>query len=452
MPILSKANTNPINYHKILWREAAVILMVLSAQLAGSSVTTFTYVAISVWALRSPKHAIQALCLSWLITFLNPGIFTEFEGGAILRWLVFFAAFSRVVTSKILRNPRISREIICLAPFFLFALLVSMFKSYAPIVSLFKLVMFAMGVVTILFAFELTGVQKAYWRSWFTTFFLLILVSGFPLYFFDLGYVRNGRGFQGLLNHPQAYGVFLASMVAWFTGRILFEKDRSVPVVTGVVLGWFSLFATFSRTGILAAVLGCTLTVIIGAVKRGYWRKILAHTFGSYLSVTGLCVLLIFLVFSWAPLSQATRSVLQKGTEAQSFTESYDLSRGALIERSINNFLDNPWTGIGFGIASDPFSFVVSRDKWLGLPIGASIEKGLLPVAVLEEVGIIGAGFFLMFIFALIRPILNWGSLPALWLFITSLLINMGEMIFFSFGGMGLYIWLMIGFSRVLRE
>lgn len=452
MPILSKANTNPIDHHKILWREAVVILIVLFAQLSGSSVTTFTYVALSAWALRSPKHAIQALCLSWLVTFLNPGIFTEFEGAAILRWLVFFAAFSRVIRSKILRNPRIPREIICLALFFLFALLISMFKSYAPIVSLFKLVMFVMGVVTILFVFELTGDQKAYWRSWFTTFFLLILVSGFPFYFFELGYTRNAIAFQGLLNHPQAYAVFLAPMVVWFTGRILFEKDRSVPVVIGVVLGWFSLFATLSRTGIFAAVLGFGLTVIVGPVKRAEWRNTLARTFGSHLGMMGLCVLIIVLIFSWTPLSQAMRSVLQKGTEAQSFIDAYDMSRAVLIEPSINNFLDNPWSGIGFGIASDPFSFVVSRDKWLKLPIGASIEKGFLPTAVLEEVGIIGAGFLLIFIFALIRPILKWGNLPGFWLFITSLLINMGEMVFFSFGGMGLYIWLMIGFSRVLRK
>jgi len=452
MPILSKANINPINHHKILWREAVVISIVLSAQLLGSTVTVFTYAALSVWAFRSPKHAIQALCLSWLVAFLNPGIFTEFEGAAILRWLVFFAAFSRVITSKMLRNLSIPREIICLVLFFLFALSVSMVKSYAPIVSLFKLIMFVMGVVAILFAFELTGAQKAYWRSWFTTFFLLILVLGFPFYFFELGYVRNGKGFQGLLNHPQAYAVFLAPMAAWFTGRILFEKDRSVPVVTGVVLGWFSLFSTLSRTGILAAVLGCVLTATIGAVKRAEWRNTLARTFGSYLSIVGLCVLIIFLVFSWTPLSQATRSVLQKETEAKSFIDAYDMSRGFLIERSMKNFYNNLWTGIGFGIASDPFSFVVSRDKWLGLPIGASIEKGVLPVAVLEEVGILGAGFFLIFIFALIRPILNWGNLPALWLFFTSLLVNMGEMVFFSFGGMGLYMWLMIGFSTTLRE
>jgi len=448
MPSLIKIN--PACQVRILWREVVIITVVLFAQLLGGSVPALTYLALSIWALRSPKHAIEALSISWLITFLNPGIF--FEGGTIFRWLVLFAAFSRVITSKIMRTPRISREIVCLALFILFAAWVSILKSYTPVVSLFKLVAFAVGVATVLLAFKLSEDQKVYWIAWFTTFFLLILVIGFPLYFFGLGYVRNGKGFQGLLNHPQAYAVFLAPMVAWFTGRFLFEKNKSIPIVIGVLLGWISLFATLSRTGILAVVLGAGLTVIIGVMKKAEWRNTLVRTFNTYKRIIGLCLLCLFLVLNWQPLSQKTRNFLQKETEAKNFANVYNMSRGVFIAQSMKNFLANPWTGIGFGLASDPYSMSVKIDKWLGLPVGASVEKGFFLTAVLEEVGVLGAGLLLAFMFALILPILKWGNLPALWLFITSFLVNMGEMVFFSFGGMGLYIWLMFGFSRSLLE
>jgi len=438
-------------HDRILWREIVIISAVLFVQLLGGIVTAFTFVALSIWALRSPKHAIQALFLSWFITLLNPSIFIEYEGKEIFRWLVLFAAFSQVSISKIIHKSRMPREIIYLAFFLFFVASVSMLKSYAPIVSLFKLIIFAVGVSTVLLAFELIENQKAYWRSWVTTFFLWILILGFPLYFSEFGYARNGKGFQGLLNHPQAYAVFLAPMVVWFTGRFLFDKNKSVPIVIGVVLGWFSLFSTLSRTGVLAAILGCGLMIIIGIKKKVVWRNTQAHTSGNHIGVTGLCLLCIFLVLSWAPLSKHMRTFLLK--ERESFNNAYYLSkRRVTIERSINNFLDNPLTGIGFGIASDPFMFIVRKDKWLGLPIGASIEKVFLPTAILEEVGILGTLLLLAFVFGVIRPLLNWGNLVALCLFITSLLVNMGEMIFFSFGGMGLYIWLMIGFSRILRE
>ena len=438
---------------RILWREIVIVSAVLFVQLLGGNVTILTFVALSIWALRSPKHAIQALFLSWFITFLNPSIFIEHEGKEIFRWLVLFAAFSQVSISKVIRKPRMSREMIYLALFFFFVALVSMLKSYAPIVSLLKLIIFAVGVSTVLLAFELMENQKAYWRSWITTFFLWILILGFPLYFSEFGYARNGKGFQGLLNHPQAYAVFLAPMVVWFTGRFLFEKNKSVPIVIGVVLGWFSLFSTLSRTGVLAATMGCGLMGIIVIKKKVVWRNTQAHTSGNHIGIIGLCLLCIFLVLSWAPLSKYMRGFLQKGQEFQSFSDFHYLSgRGAIIERSINNFLDNPLTGIGFGIASDPSMFIVRKDKWLGLPTGAPIEKVFLPTAILEEVGILGTLILLAFIFGVIRPLLNWGNLTALCLFITSLLVNMGEMVFFSFGGMGLYIWLMIGFSRILRE
>ncbi len=452
MPIVLTKKNDPAKQTEILWREAFIIVLLLTAQLLGSGVAVFTYLTLSVWALRGPKYAIQALCLSWFFSFLNPGIFPEFLGSGSLRWAVFITAFIRVIQCKMTLNRRISPEIIYLTLFILFAVLVSIFKSYEPGVSFFKLVMFAMGVITALFAFELTSDQKRYWQSWFTTFFLLILVLGFPFFFFGLGYTKDGHGFQGLLNHPQDYATFLAPMVAWLTGQMLFERNRSFPILIGVSLGWFSLFFTLARTGILAIVLGCVLVIIIGILKRAQWRRTLFHVFGNNLSMLGFCILCIFIVMNFSSLSQYTKDFMQKGTTNENFIDIYADSRGALIKKSMENFLDNPWTGIGFGVASDPSSFEIKRDSVFGLPIGAPVEKGFMPSAILEEVGIIGAGLLILFIISLIRPILKWGSLPALWLFFTSLLINMGEMDFFSFGGMGLYIWLMIGLSRLAQE
>jgi hypothetical protein len=46
------------------------------------------------------------------------------------------------------------------------------------------------------------------------------------------------------------------------------------------------------------------------------------------------------------------------------------------------------------------------------------------------------------------RPVFREGPLPAVALLTASLLANAGEMVFFSFGGTGLMLWLLIGLAH----
>lgn len=444
------------NKSEILWQELFVITVIIVIQRFGAAISTFTYFCLILWAFRSPKNAIQALFLSWFVAFLNPGIFPDSGGQAMLRWLILFAAFRHIVTLPMNKkqNVVIPKSIISLLPFSVVAALISVIQSYSLAVSLMKLVTFTIGSITVIFLFALTSDQEEYWKSWFTSLFLLILISSLPFFFSGLGYFRNNHGFQGILNHPQAYGTFIAPMFSWFAARFLFEKERSFPVIIAILVAFCSLFATESRTGMLAVFTGLALAVVIGFAKRPEWRGILRQTLGSYPAIIACCfVIFPTILLNLSAIKTHANDFLQKRqAEPKNFIEIYESSRGVLIERSMDNFFENPWTGIGFGIASDPFEFYVRRSELLGIPVGASIEKGFLPSAVLEEVGIIGFLFFIVFIAALARPIIKFGDLPSLWLFFTCLMVNMGEMIFFSFGGIGLYIWLLMGFSGRSRE
>jgi hypothetical protein len=103
----------------------------------------------------------------------------------------------------------------------------------------------------------------------------------------------------------------------------------------------------------------------------------------------------------------------------------------------IENIRKHPMTGIGFGIASDPDQMEVGRDPIFNLPVGAPIEKGIMPVAVVEEVGIPGAlivaGWFVLLLRRAAR-----GGIAALAVASTVLFLNLGEANIFSPGGMGL--------------
>jgi len=78
----------------------------------------------------------------------------------------------------------------------------------------------------------------------------------------------------------------------------------------------------------------------------------------------------------------------------------------------------------------------ITRDPVFNLPISAPIEKGNLYLAVLEELGLIGLLlFFAWLIFSYFRVVKkNLFGLPV---FFTILMLNFGESVLFSPGGVG---------------
>ena len=104
----------------------------------------------------------------------------------------------------------------------------------------------------------------------------------------------------------------------------------------------------------------------------------------------------------------------------------------------------DPFFGIGFGIASQADEMEVTRDPLLGLPTGAAVEKGVLPLAVWEEVGLIGSIGVIAWILMLLSRGARGGVTP-LAVAITTLLLNLGESTLFSPGGLGLISLVLIG-------
>ena len=117
-----------------------------------------------------------------------------------------------------------------------------------------------------------------------------------------------------------------------------------------------------------------------------------------------------------------------------------------LIERSWSIFLDQPLMGIGFGTSLDPY-FIAKATLF-----SAPTEKGFLPTALLEEVGIFGALCFMIFLFAFFAHYWKARNIIALGMMVALLLLNFGEMMFFAMGGMGLYCWSMVGAGIALGD
>lgn len=64
----------------------------------------------------------------------------------------------------------------------------------------------------------------------------------------------------------------------------------------------------------------------------------------------------------------------------------------------------------------------------------------------------LGALAFVIGFALLIRPLIMRGALAALWPAMACLAVNIGEGIFFSMGGMGMFAWLMLALNVVSPE
>jgi hypothetical protein len=416
----------------------------LGLRIASPATADLSYFALAGYALRGRSEAVQALFLCWLFMLLSPGIAPESQLASVARYVVILAACASVLmrSSLVMRRERLQRPpqrnamlgATVLLGIFLFyhALLF----SAEPVVSLLKSVSFTITMATLIAALSAMSEASRSKTARFVFGGLCIIVAAsLPLLVLPIGYLKNGAGFQGVLSHPQAFGVTVALIAAWLGGK--FFVSRHLSVWHWLVLAACPVLIILSQTrtaaGGLVLGLGASLLVMIVFRPRGsnHWKR-------SRIELLFFAALALAVLAGPFLADRAQDFLLKSGRgNVSDLTESVQASRGSLFEAMIENIRKHPMTGIGFGIASDPDQMEVGRDPIFNLPVGAPIEKGIMPVAVVEEVGIPGAlivaGWFVLLLRRAAR-----GGIAALAVASTVLFLNLGEANIFSPGGMGL--------------
>ncbi len=431
---------------RFLYKTAAVLALLFAVLLAGSPAFIVVYLGLAVYVFRGPKETIQGLTIMALLLILNPGLFSKPSLASILRWLVLFAAFGRVL----LDNK--SKPLHIIQPILLFSsviLILSLIVSNNPAISILKMITFTVGTITIMTSFYRTLHLRTYWISWFLTISVLLFVLSLPLYGSRYGFYRNGVGFQGILNHPQVYGTIAAAFTAWLSGMYLFyhRNNRHLIALTAL-LGWIAVYTSLARTSMMMGAGGLGIAVLISFFLKPAWRVNIKQAVSVSFIFFFLLIAPIIGIIYGPQIAVSSQEFLLKGNTSESVEESFEGSRGFLIELQMENFRNAPITGIGFGVPSKSTSMEVKREGAIGVPVSASTEKGFMPSAVLEEMGITGAILTLVLLIGLIRPVYRYGDLPAMALMMACILVNFGEMVFFSLGGAGLFFWIMMGFAH----
>lgn len=430
-----------------------VPFIALVARLLNSVSADLSFLILAVYALGGRAQTIQALALSWLFIMLNPAVAPNAAYGDIGRYAVLLAAALSIARRKVIYLGRNDGSFMALTILLgAFFIVHSLVFSAMPDVSVLKAVSWTVMMTTLIAAWSgLTPDESSRLQSWLMGFLIIILLVSLPfLAIPSIGYMINGSGFQGILNHPQVFGLVMALLGALIFGWQLVQKHPPVKAIALVLVCFGLIVMSQARTAGVALVLGVVFSVYSVSFLSGKSLRILAPALSSQkFQMLILVGFFVAVVFS-AQLGTGINQFVNKGGLKQSggIIEAYDESRGFLMDKMLENIGAEPLFGIGFGIASDPYARYVGRDPIFGLPVNAPVEKGVMPLAVLEEVGVPGFILVGIWIIALLRRAATRG-VATLSVTMVALLINMGESVLFSPGGFGMLLLILLAWASV---
>jgi hypothetical protein len=395
-------------------------------------------------ALAGITTAILALCAN--TAFVEKTIIWTFA-----RFINLFTFSSRfALASGVGFGWMTTPEYLSLTTFVVAAAICSLLSGYFVHIALLKLRSFWVGMTGFFACMHSIRQRRIDTTEWFVA--QAVAVCGLCLASLILGVSTNFKEHATAGNlhnlgfyHSQTMGPFGALLVLYLLCVFLFAGHRNRWLCTPLIL--FLLYCiklSGSRTG-----LGTLLFGIVVLLSCAFlWHRRGLERLRINLSRKTLAVLLIvatflFIAYEVKPgggLSKTIKGfVAKKSTEVESITvEDVTSSRAGAIAHSLSNFRQSPVFGIGFQVATTDY-FRQNASVFY-----APVEKGFLPTALLEEVGLVGTFFFLVFIFAMLGRLFHDRNVPGFTLFASLLISNLGEASLFALAGHGAYGWLIV--------
>ena len=424
--------------------------------------------------------------LGWALVFyvlfpfyviLNPGVLPKVgsitglslrAGPLLIGLMLAFTSMSRKGHHRL--------PFIMIVPFMMVAIISSV-DGWAPMVSMLKIINFSVFLLGLWFGTQnlqhrpkdLFILRAFFLALAFLLVFGSLLLWPFPTISFatSLQYALREGGvelaeemyqymqeeglnalFCGITNQSQALAPLTASAFAFSACDMLFvERKFRIPHVVLLALSLPVLYMTRSRLALIT--LSTAMVIIIFYTARQMqMRADVRARLGQ-----GVFLFLVF-AFSLAVVSQIRSGAMSEWirktsdtkSDKRSLTEALTSSRMGLIGLSMRDFKRNPMIGMGFQVAE----YTRHQTRGRGFVISASIEKGVLPVMVLGETGVLGAALFFLFLASFYYACSQRKYYITITLFSVFLVTNMGEATFFSPGGGGGFLWMLCvvgGFS-----
>lgn len=247
--------------------------------------------------------------------------------------------------------------------------------------------------------------------------------------------------FCGVTMQSQTLSPMLACTLGWLLCDLLFVEEKfRWPHVVLIVLSIPLLYKTRSRVA-LFTLLSLLLLVYYYLPRHIRLRPIARRWLGSMLMLFGILLVVVAVVseIHSDAMSRWLRKVEDVETDRRSLSEAVTASRQGLIDECMSDFHRNPLFGSGFQVSWYTAEYAKTHG---GLVLSSPIEKGILPIMVLGETGIVGEIVFIAFLISFFSV----GSKRRLYMSIAMMCIllvtNLGEATFFSPGGSGGTLWI----------
>jgi O-antigen ligase len=369
-----------------------------------------------------------------------------FTFSRVLSIALFSARFTLGGNLSFLRtSPYIAMTTFCLV-----AAGCSIASGYFTHIALMKVLVFWVGM-TGFFAFLSTMRQRRIdTTEWFVSqAAAVVMLSVLALV---LGVAQNFKGpvaTHGLYNfafyHSQTAGPIFALIMVYLTCVFLFAGHRNrwicIPLFACLAYG---IVLTRSRTGVGTLVAGVTvLTTLALAWGRGRRFAIRLNVSRTMIAAGFVAIAVgavLYDVGTNGSLTARIRMFIAKsGSDVEEIVaEDVLSSRTGLMTRGWQNFRQSPLVGIGFGVSTDQFFRETATILY------APVEKGFLPTALLEEVGVLGTTAFAWFVVAMFRTLVRARNIPGVAMFASLLVLNLGEAGLFALGGHAAFMWLFV--------
>ncbi len=323
--------------------------------------------------------------------------------------------------------------------FSLFIVIHSFLLSQIPDVSIFKLINWSLYFFILLNCWSIID-KDEYLKLLKDILIILLLIVIFSLFFLNnkIGFVKNGDSFQGILNHPQLFGLVMGLTAVTICNFQDLKFFSSKVIFIFIIIIIYFLILSESRTAIFSFI---GAYIIYLSTNNKFKNKIKENIkLSKIIFLLFFFLILLFLIYELNNFFyiKVINDILTKSGRLinDSFLDMYTQTRGELILASYNNISEKFWSGIGFAIASNHEQMSIVREQYFGIPYYAPVEKGNIFIATLEEIGFFGFVFFIIFLFTCLKSALVSRS-NFISIFFIVLLFNLGESSFFSTAGVG---------------
>jgi len=414
--------------------ETIVILALIYVNAVGIVGTIICGAVLLFWGVLRVENMFKTFLITSIVSLLHPDVLS---GGlpVLFRYLITFVFLGRLLLHKFkFGELKLQQNTVRFGGFIGLILLFSIAGLF-PLVSVLKLLL--LFVVVFIFFESVIYVDQDLDDFILHTFLAIVIGSWFiyDQYVFVEQWDVYQSGSSGIFSHPQTFGIILAVIFVYFMVHFI-DKRKYFFVIMASLTGGLIILSE-ARTALLSAVIAILLTYLI-------FNRSLIENINRILKMPGVLVALIVgLIFIISYSEVITKGVVEfvkknQKTGSVSIIESYNKSRGGLIEKSLTAFSESPLIGSGFGLTFPVEEGRLVRSEWLwNMPISYSVEPGNLYIAFFAEAGIIGGialfiliGFLFWSIYQKRKPIL-------MAVFIAILLVNLAEACLLAPNGVG---------------